>query len=66
VTYTPTVWKDETGVGDGTIVTAARLNNIESGIGSAQGIVGPAGPAGPAGAPGGAGGQSFTQRRDRR
>jgi hypothetical protein len=62
VTYTPTVWKDETGVGDGTIVTAARLNNIESGIGSAQGIVGPAGPAGPAGAPGGAGGQSFTQQ----
>jgi hypothetical protein len=52
VTYTPTVWKDETGVGDGTIITAARLNNIESGIGAAQGIVGPAGPAGPTGATG--------------
>lgn len=32
MTYTPTTWVDETGVGDGTLVTAARLNKIEQGI----------------------------------
>jgi hypothetical protein len=32
VPYTPTTWVDDTGVGDGTVINATRLNNIESGI----------------------------------
>jgi hypothetical protein len=32
VTYTPTTWVDDTGSGNGTVLSAARLNNIESGI----------------------------------
>lgn len=26
------IWADETGVGDGTVITAARLNHMEDGI----------------------------------
>lgn len=34
MTYVPNspTWADETGVGDGTPITAARLNHIEDGI----------------------------------
>lgn len=37
MTYSPTTWVDETGVGDGTVVTAARMNNIEAGLVAAPG-----------------------------
>jgi hypothetical protein len=33
--YTPTTWVNDTGVGDGTVVNAARMNNIESGVANA-------------------------------
>jgi hypothetical protein len=59
VTYTPTIWVDETGVGDGTIVTAARLNNIEQGIVTADGTPGPAGPTGPQGPSGQSAGKFY-------
>lgn len=32
MTYEPEIWVDETGTGDGTVVTAARMNHIENGV----------------------------------
>jgi hypothetical protein len=39
VTYTPTTWIDENGTGNGTALTAARLNNMEAGIAAATPVV---------------------------
>lgn len=33
--YNPTPWVDEDGSGNGTVVTAARMNNIEQGVADA-------------------------------
>lgn len=42
--YVPTVWHDETGVGDGTTVTAVLMNKIEQGIAAGNAVTVPIDP----------------------